>query len=367
MDFEKRTTDGLDIDEFNMAKIKRLYSIHGVPVWITGDSEQEVADRYANLKYSSGRIDEPVKRSKHNFKAFAEENWRYITQTVSSTTEHDYERYLKKEILPFFNNMAIEDITWRDIQDFYDKHAELSFSTLHKWRVILSRILQIAVGDGIIQTDPTKDKRLCHSKRKGKRPVPAQETYKRIIKEIETLSEHHERLYMALVVYTGLRRGEILALKWSDISFDNDTISIVRSIDIDRTNKKRPGLLKAPKTEAGIRTIPLIPQLKDILLRNVADTEFVVTNLGTKRPLHVESEFNTMWASISRQIDLGPYTSHSYRHAMCTTLLANGVDVKTAQTIFGHSQPSTTLNIYADAIPNKVHEAGNLFSKIIAT
>ncbi len=77
----------------------------------------------------------------------------------------------------------------------------------------------------------------------------------------------------------------------------------------------------------------------------------------------MESEFNTMWKHIRQQINLGPYTSHSYRHAMATTLLTGGVDIKTTQAIIGHSQPSTTLNIYSHALPGKIWEAGLIFTE----
>ncbi len=265
-------------------------------------------------------------------------------------------------ILPFFGNMNIEDIDWRDIQGFYDKNSERSFSTVHKFRVVISRLMQIAVGDGLIHKDPTKDKRLSYTKRKSIRPVPNTETYKELLSSIDSLEEHHERLYMAILGYTGLRKGEILALKWNDISLKESLIHVKRSIVIAGTSIDNPGIIKSPKTEAGIRMVPIAEPLKKILISHKTSDEFIITNQKTGRPVHNGSDFETMWRHIGSQIDLGLYTSHSFRHAMCSTLLSSGVDVKTAQTILGHSQPSTTLNIYAHAIPNKIKEAGLIFS-----
>ena len=366
--FEKRRRErgdsfsDLRIEEFSMAKIKRPYVINGVSLWLTGDSEQEIADKYAEIKNSS-RPSEPGRKSKYNFEEFAKNNWQYISQTVSRNTNLDYKRYMKNQILPHFGKMNVEDITWRDVQDFYDKYLDKAFSTVHKWRIVLSRLLQIAVGDGIIPIDPTKDKRLTHSKKRTQRAVPCTEQYKKFLNDIERLEHPHERLYMAIVGYTGLRRGEVLALRWADIRFNESILLVERSVDIQRTTKKCPGTIKSPKSEAGIRTVPIVEPLRELLLIDWHSGTYVVTNPKTGKPIHVESEFNTLWKHIRQQINLGPYTSHSYRHAMATTLLISGVDIKTTQAIIGHSQPSTTLNIYSHALPGKIREAGLIFTE----
>lgn len=136
---------------------------------------------------------------------------------------------MNAHILPHFGNMNIEDITWRDVQRFYNKYQDRAFSTLNRWHVILSRILKIAVGDEIIPIDPTKDSRLTHSRKRTKRPVPTKQEFKQILDEIPNLKRQHEMLYMALVCYTGLRKGEVLALRWDDIDFVNDKIHIAEN------------------------------------------------------------------------------------------------------------------------------------------
>jgi integrase len=341
---------------------RRQYDINGVKHWLMANTEQEIADKYASLKLST-QNEKTSSRNKRNFRSFAKDNWKYVIQNVSPGTAKDYEGYMKNHILPYFGDMGVDKIDWRCVQEFYDKHQDYSYSSIHKWRIVLSTILQIAIEDGLISTNPTKHKRLSHSKIHKKRPVPTEEEYRLFLKEINKLSKPHERLYMALVSQTGMRRGEILALKWEDISFDENQINVVSAINIDNTSEKSWGVLKEPKTKSGIRKIPLTESLKTLLLEEKHHYEFVVTDLEKGRPLHVESWFNTMWKSIKKQMDLGNYTSHSFRHAMCTFLLSNGTDIKTTQQILGHSQPSTTLNIYSHAMPSKIMEAGKLFSE----
>ena len=306
-------------------------------------------------------------KKKHNFEKFANDNWQYIIQTVNSGNAKRYRQYLDKRLIPHFGKKNIEDITWRDVQEFYDKYQDKARSTVHKWKIVLSRVLQIAIGDGHIVSDPTKDKRLSHSKKKSSRPVPPHERYVRFLRDIRLLNATHERLYMAIIGYTGLRKGEALALRWVDIDFDNNEINVKKSIDVSGSSATRPAIMKSPKTKSGIRTVPLVDDLRKILAEETHRFEFIVTDLDRKLPIHTDAQFNTMWKSIKKQINLGPYTSHSYRHAMCTTLLSNGVDIKTAQMIIGHSQPSTTLNIYAHSVPNNIKNAGYLFSEKMST
>ncbi len=351
-----------DIREFEMAKIRRPYIVNGVIVWIVGNSEQEIADKYADLKNGSVPLPQP-KKPKHNFAKFAKDNWQYITQTVLELTARDYADTMNVHILPHFGNMNIEDITWRDVQRFYNKYQDRAFSTLNRWHVILSRILKIAVGDEIIPIDPTKDSRLTHSRKRTKRPVPTKQEFKQILDEIPNLKRQHEMLYMALVCYTGLRKGEVLALRWDDIDFVNDKIHITKATQTRKTSMKNPGKIQAPKSEAGKRTVPLVEPLKKILLNNRHQYEFIVTHPKTKEPINTEGKFVGMWQGIARQIDLGEYTSHSFRHAVCSTLLSSGVDIKTTQTIIGHSSASTTLDIYGHAMPDKVSEAGLILAE----
>lgn len=356
------------IDGFTMAKIRRPYILNGVQVWVTGETEQEVADKYADLRLAMTSPQQyiPPEKKMHNFKKFAQDNWQYLAQTVTKDTNKDYLYYFNKDLLPHFGKMNVEEIDWRSIQAFYDKLKHFSFSTVHKRKVVLSRILQIAHGDGLIPSDPTKDKRLKHTSRRVGRAVPDNELYKQFLRDINSLESAHERLYMALVGYTGLRRGEILALKWSDISFKDNNIQVSRAVRTKRTSEASPGEIKEPKTRAGIRTVPMIPALKELLLANLHKSEYVITDQSTGRTMHVEARFNTMWRSIKRQINTGPYTSHSFRHAVCSALLSSGVDIKTTQSILGHAQASTTLDIYAHAIPKNIAEAGLLFSDNLA-
>ena len=72
---------------------------------------------------------------------------------------------------------------------------------------------------------------------------------------------------------------------------------------------------------------------------------------------------NTMWRYIKNELGTNEFSSHSFRHAVATFYIANGVDIVTTQTIMGHSQPSTTMNIYAHAVPKNIKNAGKIFTE----
>lgn len=361
-DDDRIDADG--IEELLMAKIRRSYIIHGRKVWLAGNTEQEMAEQFASIAYPQMASNPP--KTQHKFRDYAEDNWRYIEQTVSVETAMDYRRYLDKHLLPHFGDMYIEDIDMRCIQAFYDNHRNYSRSTVHKWKIVLLRLMKIAVADHLIPTNPVKDSRLKHSQHRKERPVPTPQEYKRIVSEIPSLSEQHERLFAALLVYTGLRKGEILALRWHDIDFEHGVMAVTQNVLVDGASSRKPARIKPPKSDAGIRQVPIVPPLKNMLEADMHINEFIVYDIQNNRPIHTNARYNTMWRSIRQQINMGEFTAHSFRHFMGTTLITEGVDLKTAQVIMGHSQPSTTLNIYTHVVPGKVQEAGIIFSDAIA-
>lgn len=159
-----------------------------------------------------------------------------------------------------------------------------------------------------------------------------------------------------------MRKGEALALTWDDVDFTKNEIFINHAA---RTDKNDDGkvTIKSPKTRAGIRIVPMIQPLRDILMQFRKKTGFVVVDNITGKPIHSDATYNTMWRHIRNELDLKGYTAHSFRHAVATLFIANGVDIKTTQTILGHSQASTTMNIYVHAVPRNIENAGKLFTE----
>ena len=166
-----------------------------------------------------------------------------------------------------------------------------------------------------------------------------------------------EALYV-VALHTGLRRGEILGLRWEDVDLEEGTISVKRSLDVD-------GTLKMPKNPASRRTLKLTPRALAALkahkvrqheerLKAEADAwgdhNLVFPNTIGK-PMNAGNFYRREFQPLLERAGLADegFTFHSLRHTFATTLAAKGVHPSTAQTMLGHSDIRMTLAIYTHA------------------
>ena len=180
---------------------------------------------------------------------------------------------------------------------------------------------------------------------KHKRGIPDKDTIQAIVKNINVKFG----LAACFILYTGLCRGELLALRWSDIDFDNKIIHINKSVYYVG-NKPH---IKQPKTEAGMRTV-ILP---DFLAYNLPRNKRGLVFPGKDGKPMAQHFFESQWDEYinSLNIDVHP---HQLRHAYASYLLHDsGIDVKTAQELMGHADIKTTQNIYTQLTADKIDEA----------
>ena len=149
-----------------------------------------------------------------------------------------------------------------------------------------------------------------------------------------------------MAIYTGMRKGELLALQWKDIDFENDLINVTKSLF---NNHGRPDL-KETKTEAGTRKVPLLRPLKQRLLseytiKDPSDDAFLFAS-SQGQPL-TNNEYNTLYRHYQEKTGIA-CTAHQLRHSFATIAFECGIDPKTVQEILGHKQLSTTMDIYTE-------------------
>lgn len=173
-----------------------------------------------------------------------------------------------------------------------------------------------------------------------------------------------------IALATGMRRGEILALEWSNVDFDRQTISVTQS-------RTKAGKNKPPKSKAGIRTIHIDGSTCECLKHWKEMQKEYLTDLGIEQagsfPVccsdkgdYIDtSNFERFWRKFKSQYGFEGLRFHELRHTQATQLLANGVDVKTVQTRLGHASPSITLGTYAHAVPENDEAAAGLLGSII--
>lgn len=260
------------------------------------------------------------------------------------------------------------------------KDDDYSYSTIHKVYVLLNECLQYAV-----DTDKL-DKNPCRLVKQ-----PPKKMFKK--KEIRWLSEDEIKIFkeqavskyktggdryvyglpINLIIYTGLRCGELAALKWSDIDFENKKIyvrkNIVTTYDYENTEKKirKVNLQSSTKTSDG-RMIPLIKSAEDILNRikskyqEINPDSFIVNN--SDKMVHVDTISNS-YTNIADAAGIeNPLGIHTLRHTFASLLIKKGVDIKIVSDILGHKDVSFTYNIYVHILEEQKTQAMNLLDDI---
>ncbi len=150
---------------------------------------------------------------------------------------------------------------------------------------------------------------------------------------------------MSLLIYTGERRGEVLGLRWEDIDFENGLISVQRAV----TFVKGKPFVGEPKSKAGYREIPILPELKQCLEKYRKKEGYII---GDGEEPITETGFKRRYERIGKQIDLHGATPHVFRHTFLT-MASDKVDTKTLQMIAGHSSYTITFNRYVHSRAEK--------------
>ena len=297
----------------------------------------------------------PTPRQSRDRRLFADYAWEwfesYKVPKLRPGTEMNYRLIIRKHLVPFFGDMRLDEINTVDVQRFYNLHAHKAKSSVRCMGIILHGIFDSAIEDGLCVIDPTRSKRLTYSKKKTVREALAIEDAQDIIHNLGKL-EPRDRLLVALLIFTGIRRGEALGLQWEDIDFGRKLINIRRSVRFVGNR----GYIGPTKSKAGVRLIPLEPQLEEILSALPHDGKYILGN--GEFPI-TEMTYKRGWERICRTINMHGATAHVLRHTYITMAAAH-LDIKTLQTIAGHSDISTTMNRYAHGREDKIIQAGGL-------
>ena len=223
--------------------------------------------------------------------------------------------------------------------------------------VILHQVFDLAVEDEFMKRNPIDSKRLfISSDREEKRRALEDFELKGIIRGIPSL-KREDGLLLALLIFTGMRRGEVIALRWEDFDWKKRLIAVKRAV----TYKNNRPVIGKTKSEAGNRLVPLDEQLAALLQPCRQINGFIIGN-GTE-PI-TETTFKRMWERISKKVDLCGATPHVFRHTYITLAASSGMDVKTLQSIAGHSDIKMTLDRYAHERENNVIAAGSLIGGV---
>ena len=340
----------------------------GSPVykWIQGNGQNEVNDRIVKAYIDSGRIwefmqrpeVEPPKKS-ITFGAYVEK-WMTIYKAgkLKPSTIETYKKHLRAHVLPAFGKREIACITTEDIQLFLNERKHLAWKTLSSMRHFMGEVFKDAVEDGLITKDPTASRRISiPSTKANEREALPLEQFKEIMTSLDRLNPADKRL-LILMMFTGMRRGEVLGLRWEDIDAKAGLIHIQRNVT--HAGGNRP-IIGTPKTKSGKRNVPLDPYVLEAL-EPMQSAGFII---GGESPITMTTYNNTM-KRIKKTVDLHGATAHVFRHSYLTYMAGTDTDNKTLQTIAGHSTISMTMNKYVHPQPEKIIDAGKKMHSLLA-
>lgn len=346
----------------SMKRIRERITVNGEQIWITGSSMQELFEKASELLNPQQAKIAPINLTNQSGPTFDEykEEWMrlYKKDKVRPTTFRTYSTLLTKNISPYFGNINIADIKTSDIQSFYNSIDHLAKSSIRQISVVLNQIFDSAIEDGLIDKNPAKSSRLSYSGKKTTRAALSNEDWKDIIAQLPKL-DTDDRLLIAIMLYTGMRRGEVLALRWKNIDFEKKEIHVMENVTFGNGNG---GMVGPPKSKAGYRMIPLVDDLSKLLTPGIPD-HFV---LGGDQH-YTESKFDRSWQRISKTIDLHGATPHILRHTYLTIMGGTDTDVKTIQAIAGHADIKTTMDRYVHKQNDRIHLAGIKMQEIFTS
>jgi integrase len=221
-------------------------------------------------------------------------------------------------------------------------------STLRSVRATISTVLEAAVWRRYITNNPAHGIRIreADSKREPRHYRPPE------IRKLLSKLEDPCRTVVLVAVSTGLRIGEILALRWKRIDLLQSTIEVAETYS--------SGEFGPPKTRSSRRTIPISRSLVEVFKRRCPlnwEPEALVFATSKGTPLNSKNLYNRELAPACDNLGLPRISWHSFRHTHATLLHDAGESLKTAQTLLGHSDLETTLGVYTHAIPDSQKRA----------
>ena len=326
-----------------------------------------------------------------------------IKHNLRDSTRSNYLYTYNHFVRDNFGMKLIASIKFSDVLQYYNHllHEEnLSLGTLDTIHCLLHPTFQLAVRDQVIRNNPSDGVMKEISKQSGKnRGVRHALTIEQQRAFMEYVANHpvyyHWWSLFTVLLGTGCRIGEALGLRWEDLDFENRIISINHSLVYYPTAKERKSVMRIvkPKTEAGIRTIPMLDVVYDAFQMELEEQEESGFNIDEidgmtgfvfKNRYGGVPNYNTVNQAIKRIINshnadevilakrekrepviIPNFSCHHFRHTFATRLCEVESNLKVIQSIMGHRNIETTMDVYAEATDRKKKESmDNLSAKL---
>jgi len=305
--------------------------------------------------------------------------WLDLAPGLSPKTAERYRQLAEQQIIPHLGGLALQKLKPAHIQNWHGELLKaggkaarpLSARTVSHAHRVLHKALQLAV-----------DAETLHRNVAGRIPPPKVEAEELEILTPEEISDlvkldgHALYPIAAMSLATGMRRGELLALRWGELNLSGATVAVKRSLEETRAGLR----FKTPKTKHGNRTISLPPSLVSVLRAHRRDQLELRIALGRGRSgptdlVFTSPEGNPMspdnlsrdWRRVTASRKLPRVRFHALRHTHASALIASGLDVLTISRRLGHASPAVTLTIYGHLFRNRDREAADAIEVALRT
>lgn len=278
---------------------------------------------------------------------------QYAANKLKPVTAYNYRRDLEVHMLPVFANKKIKDISTQALTDFFlglDKAPE----TTRKLRTVMSSVFTFGVNQKYIKENPCVGA-LCKEDTVNNKKVKYLNK-QQCQKLMELTSEYSTfNTIIQFLLFTGLRIGECLALRWWNVDFENNTITIENTLCFADDK----WFLAAPKTETSLRVLKLGTYTKELLLRHKREQDKLKAIVGDNwtHPdivftsvignYYDRSYVNKELKKILANNDLPIISVHGLRHSNASLMINNGIDVKAVSEHLGHCNIAVTGDIYS--------------------
>ncbi len=276
--------------------------------------------------------------------------WLDSETDIKKTTKSVYEGHIRNHILPELGNKQLKKITTEDLQKFVSG-LDLSPSTVKLVFSILKSALKSAEEKGYV-SDTWSNVKLPKKKKSEIAILTISEQ-----KKLENVLSKNNDIGILICLYTGLRIGEICALKWEDINLEKSLIHV-------RTTQARiNGKIEfiSPKSKSSERTVPIPDFLRNELSDKAKNSEFLISKHGSYVDVRT---YRRRFKKLLKKAGLSDIKFHALRHTFATRALEVGMEYKTLSEILGHSSVAFTMDVYVHSLEEHKKSQMNKLEKI---
>lgn len=274
-------------------------------------------------------------------------------KTVRPNTVRNYRERYERNIKKVIGNLLITDVKPIHCQKIFTDMADENYrtSTIYQARIALYNMLEVAKENDLITNNPCKKSlRSDMGQPSAKKEALTKENQKMFL---ESAKGQSYELQYRFILQTGLRTGEMIALKWEDVDFVNKTLTVSKTMEYRyKVGEWRIG---PPKSKSGYRIIPLTDEAVSILkcqkqknkkIKVIERQWLDYVFLCRKGTPVKNSTYDSSLFKICDKAEISRFSMHVLRHTFATRCIEAGMKPKTLQTILGHSNIGITMNLY---------------------